>query len=270
MRITKPNGIHLMLAVFCCLVFVPTLSFAQSSHSEKRTAAMRQSVAWDPEGQNFDSYDQFKDDLIFSMRTAIKRIVVVSQYLSDNDIIAALYSARARGIKVTILLDRYANTGGRARARPRFPHVVYTNLDAVEMEGDSTIVIDRSVWRLNVSLDVNVEEGVRIDRSPYTAPEVESWINQGQKSKMPESKPSDGANPSTSDTQPKLRIFGNIKKPNEPVQGAVPRTLPRETKWQKLKRGVDTELLHGDAPGSVKTQPSAVPTASSRESDLNE
>lgn len=269
MRISKHNRIPLVLAAFCVLIFAPSFSFAQSSSSGKRTAAMRQSVAWDPEGQNFESYDQFKDDLIFSMRTAIKRIIVVSQYLSDNDITAALYSARARGIKVTILLDRYTNTGSRARARPRFPHVVYANLDAIEMEGDSTVVIDRSVWRLNVALDVNVEEGVRIDRSPYTAPEVESWIKQGQVNKMPESKPSDGANPSTSGTQPKLRIFGNIKKPNEPSPGAVPRTLPRETKWQKLNRGVDTELLHGDAP-NANAQPSAVPTASSRESDLSE
>lgn len=266
-----------LLWIFLCYVSFHFLS-SNTAFGQQRYRVLRQSVPWNPEGQDYGNYEQLKNDLIFSFKTAISRIIIASVYLNDSDLAAAAYSARARGIKVSVLLDKATlstvqpiPSSGLLSAL----HPIVTKLNPQEMEGYATIVIDRAVWRFSLPLDDNITESLRIDRSPFTAPEVEEWVRFGTKRQVKKSIPStadipdESAKSPTTDTKP-IKIFGNIKRRplTTPSAARIPRQLPRETKWQKLKRGVDTEILYDDAPETDSQ--SHIPEPSSKESDLEE
>lgn len=269
--------------VWQCIAFVSlsvfpftALSQAPSRISSNLTNAKSAFVPpWNLEGESYFSYATFRDDLLSALKSAVSKIYLVSYAFSDGSLSSALYAARNRGVFVGLLIDEVEGRQNEPSQVLKQNLIVFkSRLSRYQMEGLSTLVIDESTWRLNARLDEKTPGAVRIDRSPFTSEEVLEWFRR-PKQKLPSSPhpagqiSMDSAKSPTNGGRPGLKIFGTIR--NEAVTGAanekaIPRKLPRETRWQKLRR----QGAQADSPSENLGDSSNRPPPSSREGDLGD
>lgn len=227
---------------------------------------------WNVEGQQFFTYQVMRDEIVASLRYAKQRILVVTYFFSDGDIASALKSARLRGLQVNVLLDsQHAYKFGSQMVGLAGQNVMVmkSNVQRYAMEGQTTLVIDNSVWRLSSRLDDKSEGVARIDRSPFTADEVFGWFQNITPEPTPENGNSKSASAKTP-TKPDrrgIRIFGTMSESSDPKASSaqpIPKKLPRETRIQRLKRKGTSEQGENPSVGGTRR-----PEPSSRESDLS-
>ena len=202
-------------------------------------------LPWKSDGEKFESYAVFKDELFAAIGKAKKRVAVVTQYLSDGDLATALYMAKIRGVIVIAVLDsreaRKVFSRHNYLARTGVPTYL-RKLSGTDMGGSTTVVIDDAAWRLDVHLDDKNSGGVRIDRSASTADEVFAWssgpgVEQATFQPPPAlRKAGPGANTSTRLRRRAQPASDTINDENRKQSGAsIPRRLPRETRSQRLR-----------------------------------
>lgn len=253
---------------------LPTTAPAPTAASTPATPAG--AAPWNPEGEKFESYQVFKDELFAALGKAQRRVAVVSMLLSDGDIATALYIAKIRGIIVTVVLDTRESRKIFSRheylARTGVP-TYFRKLAGLDMGGLTTVVIDDTAWRLDSRLDDKNSGAVRIDRAATTADEVFAWSSgpdvQQAVFHAPAPQPP-GANTSTRLRRRTKTASDTISDENRKQSGAsIPRRLPRETRAQRMRdSGTRSSPQSSGSPGEERLV--KVPAPPANESDLTE
>lgn len=225
------------------------------------------------DGIEFENYTVFRDEMYKAITSAKKSVSVATFYFSDADLATALLTMKIRGLSIAIAIDR-AGTKKFASRHDYFTQngvpTYETRLSRKEMKGFTTIVIDGIAWRISVPLYEKSKGVVQVDHSPLTPEEIAQWISPdvaktiaAPPAALPSAKPSTKITRTSRLVSDKITGNGTVKD-----RGVVPRKLPRETRFQRERRGVQINDPLIPLPG--ETSVGNVPSTPEREADIGE
>ena len=256
-----PMAICKLFVVYAVFVFTAMGLSSQSLAAKEEGKVARLpdqdlfEAPWRTMGTTFESYQTFKMSALFKIKAAKKRVLVFSSYFADVDIASALYSAHLRKVVIKVVLDerglrRYASRH-RYFMRTQMP-IFLTKLGRLSLEAPTTILIDDKLWRVSVPLSPRVKTQIGVMKSPRTTEEVLAWFQAERFSKLTPTLAHKfgGANSFTTRVGkgPSSGIVSGVTGQKRPP--GVPKRLPKETRMQKLQRGINIpDPIAVDNPG---------------------
>jgi hypothetical protein len=236
---------------------------------------------WAKDGERFQSYSFFRDELVFKMLEAKQRVAVVSPLLADADVATALFAQKIKGLSTLAILDVAKSRSYHSRheylARAQVPtHLVnfdgfLKKLKPTLPQGSaqfSYVVLDNEAWAINTWFEEtlgiakesqispgkdlgtgNSSRDVFVEPSRYTADEIWNWqFNKGQSV----------VNPAQRKLPRTLTTTGIVDKLTN-----IPRKLPKETRLQKISK-------NQSAGTEASTGSTIIPAPPANESDVVE
>ncbi|MBF0440662.1 MAG: hypothetical protein HQK54_02045 [Oligoflexales bacterium] len=137
----------------CFLIFVLSVpfkaSFCEATELQKE---VKEEILFD---KSFESFSEFRSEVINLFGDARTRIWILTDYLTDGEIASALYLAKYRKIDVKVLLGRRKVNDYMSRLSfLKGQNIsVFLKPDSFEYSSPSGILIDEKLFRINCELN---------------------------------------------------------------------------------------------------------------------
>lgn len=119
------------------------------------TIALSAQTKSDPTSYQFDKFTSFRHEILNLIGAAKKQVIITTDYLTDGEIVTALYLAKYRGISVKIFLgaQKANHYMSRLTYLKRQKIKVYLTPPTFPVKTGTIIIVDQKIFRSKSSLD---------------------------------------------------------------------------------------------------------------------